>query len=182
MGQSFNAYTKSAEGKEKVFVLCSKITEHAWWDNAKVAAIARTLFNDAHQVYWVGDYAMQTGFPKDLFRKIHHNSDWNNIMDSDEEFPLNGLFLVNETKKQFVDCDYYFESMDAMNFESAKGYVLHPLPILTAVGNGFGGGDYWSEKHMAYVGYWAGDWISVTAVHPDDRFEEIEPVFCERAA
>ena len=61
------------------------------------------------------------------------------------------------------------------------GWILHPLSLLTAVGNGRGGGDY-PENRVDYymVGAWAGNTLEITDKVPDGyeledvRFSEDE--------
>jgi hypothetical protein len=48
--------------------------------------------------------------------------------------------------------------------------AYHPLPLLTAEGNGRGGGDYRGESPL--IGSWARDVISVETEAPTD-FEEL---------
>jgi hypothetical protein len=59
-------------------------------------------------------------------------------------------YIVNHTKKVYVK----------------KTGDLHPLPILTAEGNGRGGGDY-HGPNIDMVGTWARDVISMENEAPD---------------
>ena len=66
-------------------------------------------------------------------------------------------YIINHTKKQYVEVP---------NCDKTK-WLIHPLPILLADGNGKGSEDYYEgkygEKHNArFVGLWAYDTISVT--------------------
>jgi hypothetical protein len=61
-------------------------------------------------------------------------------------------YLVNYTKKEYCTLPKYNPAKDE--------YVLNPLPLLTADGNGRGGGDYRIED--ARVGSWAYDSIGLT--------------------
>ena len=66
-------------------------------------------------------------------------------------------YIINHTKKQYVEVP---------NCDKTK-WLIHPLPILLADGNGKGSWDYYEgqygEKHNArFVGLWAYDTISVT--------------------
>ncbi len=69
-------------------------------------------------------------------------------------------YLVNYTKRQFVSKD-----------RSEKYTNLHPLPVLTAEGHGYGPGDY-PDEH-ALVGYWARDEIGVSKKLPQGFVEII---------
>ena len=66
-------------------------------------------------------------------------------------------FLVNHTTKEYVN------KSKCINIE---GWVVHPLPLLTASGNGRGGGDYRDSDDMM-VGAWAGHNISVEKEKPE---------------
>lgn len=57
--------------------------------------------------------------------------------------------LVNCEKGLFVRCPEW----------DGETWFIHPLPLLTAVGNGQGGGDY-SGTDMELIGSWAGDHVS----------------------
>jgi hypothetical protein len=59
-------------------------------------------------------------------------------------------YIVNHTKKVYIE----------------KKGDFHPLPILTAEGNGRGGGDY-NGPNMDLVGTWARDVISMEHEAPD---------------
>ena len=76
-------------------------------------------------------------------------------------------FIVNHTKKEFVD---------KTKVPSVDGWQVHPLSLLTAQGNGRGGGDFRGKNK--YVGTWATDIISVEKEIPKN-FKEIVPNFRE---
>lgn len=68
-------------------------------------------------------------------------------------------YIVNVTKKCFIHmAEYLAENED-------DGWCVAPLPILAAVGNGYGGGDY-EGSDMEYVGTWAFDEIFVCKKEP----------------
>ena len=46
------------------------------------------------------------------------------------------------------------------------GCAFHPIPLLTAVGNGRGGGDY-EGTNMAEIGIWAGDLLETQDARPN---------------
>jgi hypothetical protein len=69
-------------------------------------------------------------------------------------------YIVNYTKRQFVSKD-----------RTEKYTNLHPLPILTAEGHGYGTGDY-PDEH-ALVGCWARDEIGVSKKLPAGFIEII---------
>jgi hypothetical protein len=66
----------------------------------------------------------------------------------------------------------------AMDAASNQEDVLHPLPLLTAEGNGRGGGDFRGDDPQNLVGSWARDLISVeAALTPEQLNEYTELVF-----
>ena len=58
-----------------------------------------------------------------------------------------------------------------------RGWQIHPLPLLTAEGNGRGGGDY-HGTNMEMVGAWARCRLGLVKEVPEG-FTEITPNFIE---
>lgn len=173
----------------------AKLTEHSWWGNKFVEGVCQDIFasHTPLRVGWVGDYANtflqslgQETFngltQKDILRL--HKRVWRNagIPVDDNDFSLNGLFLVNHSKKEYVDCTSYFEEC-AVTDQYGEVWCMHPLPLLTCIGNGQGGGDFYNSKSTREsthecVGRWAWDLISISDQVPEG-FDEIEPIFKE---
>ena len=68
-----------------------------------------------------------------------------------------------------------------MNSDGDK-WCMHPLSLLTAIGNGYGGGDYRSPtlaSTFELVGYWAWDEINITDNIPEN-YELLQPIFKEK--
>ena len=57
-------------------------------------------------------------------------------------------------------------------------YIIHPLPLLCADGNGSGGGDY-DGTNMELIGAWAFDRIGVSNELPNDITKELIVTFKE---
>ena len=87
-------------------------------------------------------------------------SEYNEIR-PDEKNTDKYRFIVNHSKRLFVD---------KTKVPTKDGFTLHPLPLLTAEGNGRGGGDYRDGEPL--VGSWARDIISVEETAPTD-YEEL---------
>lgn len=90
-------------------------------------------------------------------------------------------YLINVSKHEYIDISHYLSDCGK---DGEKIYdIIHPLPILTAVGNGQGGGDY-EGICMEYVGVWAGDIIIPTndkdKIIKGKNYKEITPRFIER--
>lgn len=160
-----------------------KLMEHSWWNAELPNAVAEEIFKSPAHLWWMGDYAVD--FYKGEDGKYHpyentdrvllaaYTSAWGKkaepeIINSPDGFKLNGLFLCNHTSHIFVDCDKYHEKLEGIDED---GWVVHPLPLLTAVGNGKGGGDYRTKSDLECVGSWAGDLISVEVEAPEGYTE-----------
>lgn len=135
-----------------------KLTEHSWLGNRWIDTIASQLYNTKCKVAWIGDYS---DHPDELFWE--HQDDitfdfvWNHarVRPPYHVVNLKDKFLINHTKKLYIDMKKYIE-----NSIDNDGFVAHPLPLLTAVGNGKGGGDYYGI-YEEIVGTWAWDELSI---------------------
>jgi len=149
---------------DKDYVM-AKLLEHSWWQNPTCNAVAKLLYKSKGNLFWCGDYADDQAIHSYIWECDKEKS-----LPNPEDFTLDGKFIVNHTKRQYVNCDRYKErSLDN------DGWCIHPLPLLTALGNGRGGGDY----HYSYVNYdsvgcWAGDEISIEDSAPKDDKESEE--------
>lgn len=137
-----------------------KLMTHAR-SNPFVGAIEMLLtpeggFNKARLV-WAGDYA----FAEPVINLNLHKmcTDENELFPEESDTSYYG-FIVNHTKGQFISkerCEKYTK--------------LHPLPLLTAEGNGCTDGDYPREHKL--LGYWARDMLSVVKQRPEGLVEII---------
>lgn len=203
MGQYYNVILKKEKGKHVVYdrdliinkkreYTLAKIMEHSWWLNEFVNAISEKIYQKPQKVVWVGDYACDlkqycpdspvslTSEKIEELYTLARNKDIKTLAVHPTEFTLDDLYVCNHTKKEYIDCTKYFRK-SAMDYNGDK-WCIHPLPLLTCVGNGLGGGDYRSpteESTIELVGYWAYDLISVEDTVPND-YLEIEPLFKEK--
>ena len=159
-----------------------KLMEHSWIGNSFMDAISERIHNKPANIVWCGDYADE---PQDFV-----TIDWINyetiypkdgrepqlLEELPERFDYSHKYLVNHTNKCYVDFDLYMSKC-----KDKDGWILHPLSLLTAVGNGRGGGDYHEDCVDYYmVGAWAGNNIEITDKVPDEyeledvRFSEDE--------
>ena len=185
MGQYYKIVTK-ANGKFHVndratldddSYCMAKLLEFSWWENRICKALANQIVDKPTKVAWVGDYAEDEeckalGFSYDIV--------WGDMANNEafepapEDFSLdNYAYLVNHDKKQFVDLKKYKEAST-----DKDGWCIFPVAILTAIGNGRGGGDYHHDDPL--VGSWAYDTLEITnGKGKTDGYEEIEPVFID---
>lgn len=201
MGQYYRAIVKKQNGRFDVYnryILINgkseytpaKLTEHSWWYNYFVNAVCLDLYNrkERNRIAWIGDYA-------DTFLKCIGLKDFNGLDNTKikkltkrcwecdgrqvekTDFTLYGLYLVNNTKEEYIDCSNYYQN-NCMTGE----WCMHPLSILTCIGNGLGGGDYSNptdDSTEEYIGYWAWDEISIEDL-PPTNYTEIKPIFKEK--
>jgi hypothetical protein len=150
--------------------------EHSYITNRYARSVEFMLANQykGRRFAWVGDYAEEKTTTKhpDGIDLYHAANNW--MEDNARAYKaLRGTipvmcaeyedfnpylhipyykYLVNYTKKEYCTLPKYNPAKDE--------YVLNPLPLLTADGNGRGGGDYRIED--ARVGSWAYDSIGLT--------------------
>lgn len=165
-----------------------KLMEHSYFNNSFMDAITADLYHHKAKVAWVGDYASDFKWeeegkpdPKELFAKTWEIDGGEDIEDNGG-MTLEDKYLVNHTKKQYVDGNEYYEYNKFKWGEDTPWSCIHPLSLLTACGNGLGGGDY-HEDNPDYnmVGYWCWDVISIEDASFDKTGYELLPLdFCER--
>lgn len=149
----------------------AKLTEHSYLKNNFLETVMYLLSPDGmfykSRLVWAGDYADKEPSGKTLYTIA--NDQEGKCITPKQRVDDSYVFLVNHTKKQFVD-------LRKVEADSA-GYRLHPLALLTAEGNGRGGGDY-RGQHEDRVGLWARDILSAETSVPEG-YEEFVPDFME---
>ena len=135
--------------------------EHSWWRNPAVLAVAKMFYKHKGKLAWVGDYADDFQWeyegpdPKWLHRLAWEGK--NKDLDGNPDsigFTLDGKYLANHKGKSYIDLDKYHKAC-----EDENGWCVNPLPLLTACGNGLGGGDYRGACEDE-VGLWC--WIEIS--------------------
>lgn len=196
MGQYYRPILLAEDKKTPLFNIYTwdfhsgmKLTEHSYIGNAVLGAIEKTIYDNPTCLVWAGDYAdVEVDNTDNLYfiSEVVGESITLTKLNKKSKIKIDSLvkklslfsenkcqYIINYSKKQFVDkskCPYY-------KWREYK-YALHPLALLTAEGNGRGGGDY-EGTNMELVGSWSRDFISVSANKPTDDFEEIVPNFVE---
>jgi hypothetical protein len=135
----------------------SKLMEHSYVGNNFVKVVENLMCPGGMfykcRLVWAGDYAdNEAGSDKNLYSMCDEDGGFNNTCKL-----LSYPYIVNHTKKVYIN----------------KNSSLHPLPLLTAEGNGRGGGDY-NGPNSAMVGTWARDVISMENEAPDYTLIECE--------
>jgi len=135
-----------------------KLTEHSYTDNNFMKIVENLIGPNGmfykSRIVWAGDYAdVEPNSEKNLYKMCEDKSPFVYT-----EPVVYYTYIVNHTKKVYI--------------KKCEG--IHPLPVLTAEGNGRGGGDY-TGPNMDMVGTWARDVISMENEAPD--YTLIECVF-----
>ena len=171
-----------------------KLTEHSWVGNSFTETVLAQLYNNPGRLIWFGDYTKKDDFEDDAFfktllrhyKKYRTEVDWSKPFDDPNRYLFNnythpeivkqrlGRFILNHSKKLFIDMDYYENIAPKNEWTDAP---LHPLPLLTCSGNGRGGGDYYGPNKED-CGCWAGDLIEVQDEVPEDYKEVTEDCAC----
>lgn len=133
----------------------------------------RLVTNLMHQLYvegwstqlvWLGDYHQENFGCKKLYEKLRNNVTPYEIK-SEKYIKFEGVgefsiekdyhYLINSEKCEYIDFKKYLIDGDLDN-------LFHPLPMLTADGNGKGNGDYFNQENWRDVGRWKYDTIIVS--------------------
>jgi hypothetical protein len=164
----------------------AKLMEHSWIGNRFVEAVELLLTPEGRwykdSIVWCGDYADPrpglTWTDQDTGKVNEAN--WYSYIDSLPHAELTQLveaigkqynYIVNYTKKLYVDksklpIEDIYKGIDENGKEFETEYKIHPLPLLTADGNGRGGGDFRGDDLKEIVGSWAYDSIGIEETIP----------------
>jgi hypothetical protein len=179
MSQYYKAAVIRKDSLKTFGFRAAKLTEHSLVGNGDVDKVMWEILNNPGKVAWVGEYSLRRKKPgkpgKDrffcltrrgwarLYQRVwlNNNEEWD-ISDCENRI-LGRCVLLNHSKKQAID------------IRNMKEGSVHPLPILTACGNGRGSGDY-HGRNSVLAGFWAGDTLE-TAFKIPDGYKTIDPHF-----
>lgn len=198
MGQYYRPFVADNSGtvsilKNHDFECFSKLTEHSWISNPFVNAVYTLISKSTKRVAWIGDYANDHHVYVELraaskgkpFPEWDQYSEyclmaWGDDVSTlprsqfpDDEFLSDYVlkkkkkFLLNHSQQSYLDMTEYAKK------NTRDGWCVNPLPILTACGNGQGGGDYHSQVGIEDVGSWAFDFIEFSSKVPTDYKKEV---------
>jgi hypothetical protein len=151
----------------------AKLMEHSWIGNPFVGAVMKLMQTGGlwHKkpIVWCGDYYNEEG-EEDYYNKVLDGNQIqpNESLSEDEQIKA---VLVNHTTREYVLCS----KMPS----NEMGWRINPLPLLTALGNGRGGGDYNKDLPDAdKVGIWARHILSIEYAVPEG-YKELQVAFRE---
>lgn len=150
-----------------------KLMEHSYIDNDFVNVIANEIVDYPAQLYWCGDYAEEKDFVSPSVGKRIYNYAWNRkgrdttLEETNQEFDWSkDWYYINETKKEYI----------VMPKSNKRCWVLNPVSLLTAIGNGRGGGDYWGDKQQM-IGCWAGNKVYLSETKPENKYTDMTEAY-----
>lgn len=185
----------------------AKLMETSWVNNSAIGELYKHLMDDWYgdMVVNIGDYAADDEDSAEKLKKICNESNTEKAEDlyceirekwavvnenkDDNDWVRRGdlgvIYGVNLDKKEYIDLnilpinDIYKFKEDNLNLTSESLYIVDPIALLIAVGNGMGGGDYRWGNNIEEVGRWAGDRIGIVEHCPPEGYAEIKPDFKE---
>lgn len=176
MGQGYKAIILASQednGKELIRTWLDphahgngyKLMEHSYIGNNFVEAVEYLIsplgMFYKSRVVWSGDYAdNEEGLTENLYTITYEKDNEEKMSQPPRHDMSSYRYVVNHTKKLYVD----------KNIESDRHLNIHPLPLLTAEGNGRGGGDFRGNDEDL-VGTWARDTLSVEKEEPKGYLE-----------
>ena len=184
MGQYYTAVIISENDDIKTvlahdFGQGAKLMDFSWCGNQVVNTVLSLIHNQKAKVAFIGDYANDDPYdasvdfyasilPRESFEK-YYKAAWDK--NEKEKYKMRkyrfskadmemldmdtiGKYLVNHDKSEYIDIEAYIK--DAKIIMHNDYWAVNPLPLLTACGNGRGGGDFFSENTgFEDVGIWA---------------------------
>ena len=153
------------------------------------------LLNKPGRLAWLGDYHSECDFaelnedlPKIIGKKFDEHYKCF-VLPGHEEFchgkhvrhynkpekvkERQGRFILNHDKKCYIDMEEY--EKNNLTCTEDCDWHFHPIPLLTAVGNGRGGGDFHGIGEED-VGCWAGDLLEVRNARPNGYIDVTEDI------
>ena len=153
----------------------AKLMEHSYIRNPFVGRVEKQLSPEGEYykspLVWGGDYADPEVKDEDETTLFCLSSGKEEKGPKDSKTKKYLRYLVNHTQKLYVDKN----KVKADSY----GYRINPLPLLTAEGNGRGGGDY-HGTNLDLIGSWARNIISTESAissFKKEGYKELIPAF-----
>lgn len=144
-----------------------KLMEHSYYGNELTDAVSTYIYKNPTRLYWVGDYSYDIN--KEVHEKVYSDDNNDFIHDIVPKFDYSSTWFVNHSQKVAIKL---------LEPSEIQPFSIYPISLLTAVGNGLGGGDYrGNAQHL--VGKWAGDIVSLEDELPIGYLELPYPEFAE---
>lgn len=160
----------------------AKLLEHSNHGCILMHSVVDLLSKGKYRFAWVGDYAEPDEISESTRGEVRWEDFWffdektkyNEAKELDFSFvpakPYGNKFLVNWDKGLYIPLrgGFFRENISWTSNGKTVKYSMHfnPIPILTAIGNGRGGGDYF-QKGEELAGTWTWDLLSVEDAPPE---------------
>lgn len=179
-GDFKSTYEYSTEEEQKHITLM----DYIGWDNHFVNSLAYMYYDNPGRICWMGQFATKDDFSKlstsvdiSLSKPIIEDV-WDDIVYinhvEEVDFTLDDKYLVNFDKHLYIDINKYKQSSLRKD-----GTIIHPLPLLMALGNKEYDGDFKSENvGYEHVGKWCWQLFGIRDNIPKN-YTEIEIIFAE---
>ena len=131
-------------------------------DALRLATMHRIKGLSEHFVYFNDDMFITNYVKEEDFFKYYSSADNADLIKAKFTFPEQADFehshvVMNKNNSKFPRYVVNVDKQEYIQLDHTEGEDdLFPVAILTAVGNGRGGGDYFGP-HAEYAGAWAGD-------------------------
>ena len=170
----------------------AKLMEHSYYGNELLNSVLGVCKDKAvFRLGWVGDYSdEEKEFEEDWKNNLHkmaYIAAWREIEDESPYNNADRLFREKAPADLGITQDVWVCNADKMQavlhrFEPLEsGIHISPFPLLCAVGNDRGGGDYHAGTNKFMVGSWAYDRLFITHGGCPKGYMEIpEDVFVEK--
>lgn len=174
-----------------------KLMEWSYNRNPIVLSLEELMDNEwkGDRIYVIGDYAdsesalCHSDLIRDLEKEFGCNSLYSHIqsrfkrLNYAEDISVDFRYIFNHNQKCFVDMEHCPLDIHLGVFQNrGKWYhaTIAPLPLLLALGNGLGGGDYRGNNDHQ-VGEWAkdSDKIEICEEMKYPEYKEYQPEFYE---
>jgi hypothetical protein len=173
--------------------------EHSYVGNRYVDATIRLMKHmeeesgEPNRVVWMGDYGddllpdiitlNREDQSKCKFLYAAYVKAW--MYDGDDFIPALDTYelpnldydLITHSKEGII-CNMDTKEYVRVPKYDRTEFRIHPLPLLTCVGNGQGGGDYHEGTCMDAVGIWAGDHVTWVSDEDADVFIDNNNLKC----
>jgi hypothetical protein len=193
MGQYYIAVFLNSDGRIVGYVqpfYGSKLMEHSYLKDETMTVVEGILHKENYRLVWAGDYADPEEYDftideKNILLKYLNESNNNNEVTElqTDAYNLYGIcgvtnndyidneiktidrkvyyrYIINHSKKKYID-------KSTLSDNNNNYFIINPLSILTADGNGRGGGDY-KGYNKQYAGCWIKDVITVDNIIPNE--------------
>ena len=142
-----------------------KLMEHSWVGNQFVGTVMKLMTAGQpwykKPIVWCGDYYDDEG-EDGYYGKVKNEDNVKPKKFLSKKEQLKAI-LVNHTTKEYVIYS---------KVKNSDGWRVNPLPLLTALGNGRGGGDYYDNlPDSDKVGIWAKHILSIEFEIPQNYIE-----------